>query len=77
MGSFYVMLQALSFDILFMWDRGSLGESPKALEEDTPMWVYGVGPALGYESQKTRGMTCPWVLVPKDTGLVLPLGFSP
>ncbi|KAL6321685.1 hypothetical protein AAG906_031194 [Vitis piasezkii] len=27
---------------------------PKALEEDTPMWVYG--------SQKTRGMTCPWVM---------------
>ena len=24
----YVMLQALSFDILFMWDHGSLGESP-------------------------------------------------
>ena len=21
---------------------------PKALEEDTPMWVYGVGPALGF-----------------------------
>ena len=56
------MLQALSFDILFMWDRGSLGESPKALEEDTPMWVYGVGPALGYESQKTWGMTYPWVM---------------
>ena len=26
--SAYVMLQALSFDIFFMWDRGSLGESP-------------------------------------------------
>ena len=37
---------------------------PKALEEDTLMLVYGVGPA-------------PWVLVPKDTGLVLPLGRSP
>ena len=37
---------------------------PKALEEDTLMLVYGVGPA-------------PWVLVPKDTGLVLPLGMSP
>ena len=35
---------------------------PKALEEDTPMWVNGVGPALRYESQKTRGMTCPWVI---------------
>ena len=23
---------------------------PKALEEDTPMWVYRVGPALRYES---------------------------
>ena len=34
----------------------------KALEEDTSMWVYGVGPTLGYESQKTRGMTCPWVM---------------
>ena len=21
---------------------------PKALEEDTPMWVYGVGPAPGF-----------------------------
>ena len=37
---------------------------PKALEEDTPMWVYGVGLALGFNS-------------PKDMGLVLPLGFSP
>ena len=27
-GSVYVMLQALSFDILFMWDHGSLVESP-------------------------------------------------
>ena len=27
-GSVYVVLHALSFDILFMWDRGSLGESP-------------------------------------------------
>ena len=35
---------------------------PKALEEDTPMWVYGVGLALGYESQKARGMTCPLVM---------------
>ena len=26
----------------------------------SPYW-HGVGPALGYESQKTRGMTCPWV----------------
>ena len=26
------------------------------------MWVYGVGPALGYEFQKTRGMTCPQVM---------------
>ena len=26
--SAYVMLQTLSFDILFMWDRGPLGESP-------------------------------------------------
>ena len=37
---------------------------PKALEEDTLMLVYGVGPA-------------PWVLVPKDTRLVLPLGRTP
>ena len=43
---------------------------PKALEEDTLMWVYGVSPArhgvglaLGYESQKT--------------GYDLPLGDSP
>ena len=35
---------------------------PKALEEDTPMLVYGVGPALGYESQKTWGLTYPWVM---------------
>ena len=35
---------------------------PKALEEDTQMSVYGVSPALGYESQKTQGMTCPWVM---------------
>ena len=35
---------------------------PKALEEDTPMWVYGVGPPPG---------------VLKDTRLVLPLGMSP
>ena len=27
---------------------------PEALEEDTQMWVYGVGPALGYESKKTQ-----------------------
>ena len=80
MGSVYVMLQASSFDILFMWDRGSLGpwvKVPKALEEDTPMWVYEVGLALGFNSLKTRGLSYPWVLVPKDTGLVLlPLGFS-
>ena len=37
---------------------------PKALEEDTPMWG-------------AWGWSCPWVLVPKDTGLVLPLGMSP
>ena len=50
---------------------------PKALEEDTSMWVYGVGLALGFNSLKTRGWSYPWVLVPKDTGLVLPLGMSP
>ena len=61
MGSVYVMLQTLSFDILFMWDCGSLGESPKDLKEDTPMWVYGVGPAPGFWSLKTRGGSCPWV----------------
>ena len=27
-GSVYVKLHALSFDILFMWDYGFLGESP-------------------------------------------------
>ena len=37
MGSFYVKLQTLSFNISFMWDRGSLGESPKALKEDTQL----------------------------------------
>ena len=47
---------------------------PKALEEDTPKWVYGVGPTLGYESQKTWGMTFPWVWVPKGIGYDLPLG---
>ncbi|RVW18923.1 hypothetical protein CK203_102488 [Vitis vinifera] len=40
--------EALSFDILFMWDRGPWVKVPKALEEDTPMWVYGVGPAPGF-----------------------------
>ena len=28
---------------------------PKALEEDTPMWVYGVSPAPGFQSLKTQG----------------------
>ena len=36
---------------------------PKDLEEDTPIWVYGVGLAFGYESQKI--------------GYDLPLGDSP
>ena len=47
-GSVYVKLQSLSFDILFMWDRGSLGEVPKALKKDTPMWVYRVSPTLRF-----------------------------
>ena len=71
------LCDATSIILWYIVYVGPLVKVPKALEEDTPMWVYGVGPALGYESQKTRGMTCPWVLVPKDTGLVLPLGFSP
>ena len=50
---------------------------PKALEQDTPKWVYGVGPTLGYESQKTWGMTFPWVWVPKGIGYDLPLGVVP
>ena len=33
---------------LFMWDRGPWVKVPRALEEDTPMCVYGVGPALGF-----------------------------
>ena len=47
----------LLIDCLF----GTVGpwvKVPKALEVDTPIWVYGV-------------------LVPKDTGLVLPLDMSP
>ena len=36
---------------------------PKALKEDTPMWVYELGPVFGYESQKTQSN--------------LPLGYSP
>ena len=32
---------------------------PKALEEDTPMWLYGVGLALGFNSLKTRGWSYP------------------
>ena len=50
---------------------------PTALKEDTPMWVYEVGLALGFNSLKTQGWSYPWVLVPKDTRLVLPLGMSP
>ena len=50
---------------------------PTALKEDTPMWVYEVGLALGFNSLKTQGWSYPWVLVPKDTGLVLSLGMSP
>ena len=64
MGSVYVMLQTLSFDILFIWDRGSLGDSPSGPQgrhSDVGLWDW----------------SCPWVLVPKDTGLVLPLGMSP
>ena len=30
-GSVYMKLNALSFNILFMWDSGSLGESPWSL----------------------------------------------
>ena len=48
--------------IVYVGPCGIMGpwvKVPKALEDDTLMWVYGVGPALGYESQKTRGMTCP------------------
>ena len=46
--SAYVMLQALSFDIYYLCGTvGSWVKVPKALEEDTLMWVYGVGPALG------------------------------
>ena len=51
--------------IVYVGPCGIMGpwvKVPKALEDDTLMWVYGVGPALGYESQKTRGMTCPWVM---------------
>ena len=33
----------------------------KALEEDTLMLVYGVGPTLGFLSLKTQGWSCPWV----------------
>ncbi|RVW63539.1 hypothetical protein CK203_060841 [Vitis vinifera] len=40
--------KALSFDILFMWTVGPWVKVPKAFEEDTPMWVYGVGRAPGF-----------------------------
>ena len=43
---------------------GSLGESPwspRGRHSDVGVW----------------GWSCPWVLVPKDTELVLPLGMSP
>ena len=46
--SAYVMLQALSFDILLCGTVGPWVKVPKALEEDTPMWVYGVGSAPGF-----------------------------
>ena len=50
---------------------------PKSLEKDTLMWVYGVGPAPGFWSLKTRGWSYLWIWVPKDTGYDLPLGDSP
>ena len=58
MGSIYAMLQIFRY-IVYV---GPWVKVPKALEEDTLMWVYGVGPALGYESQKAQGMTCPLVM---------------
>ena len=53
MGSIYAMLQIFRY-IVYV---GPWVKVPKALEEETQMWVYGVSPALGYESQKTQGMT--------------------
>ena len=41
------------------------------------MCMYGVGPTLAFQSLKTWGSSCPWVVVPKGTMLVLPLGMSP
>ena len=68
-------IQRIDWWKVFMWYHrhylliyclcGTVGpwvKVPKALEEDNQMWVYGVGPALGYESKKTWGMTCPWVM---------------
>ena len=74
-----VFMWCYMHDLLIYCLCGTVGhwvKVPKALEEDTPMWVYRVGLALGFNSLKTRGWSYPWVLVPKDTGLVLPLGFS-
>ena len=47
-GSVHVKLQVLSLDILFMGTVGPWVKVPKALEEDTLMWVYGVGDALRF-----------------------------
>ena len=41
-------LQELSFNILFIWDQGPWVKVPKALEENTLMWVYEVAHVLGF-----------------------------
>ena len=60
-GSVYVMLQALSFDILFMSDRGWKSISPRGRHSDVGVW----------------GWSYPWVWVPKDMGYDFSLGMSP
>ena len=49
MGSIYVMLQEHYIMIYYLC--GTMGpwqKVPKALEEDTSMWVYGVGLVPGF-----------------------------
>ena len=61
-GSVYVMLHALSFDILL--NSGSLGESPKS-------------PRGRHSNMGVWGWSWPWVWVLEDMGFDLPLGDAP
>ena len=49
---------------------------PTALKEDTPMWVYEVGLALGFYSRKTQGWSSR-SMSPKRHGAWLALGWCP